>query len=340
MATISVIVPVYKAEEYLRCCVDSILAQTFTDIEVLLVDDGSPDGSGAICDEYAQKDIRVKVLHKANGGVSSARNAGLAHATGEYIMFTDSDDCIVPQACERLLQHAADGCWPIGSCYAWEDGEVSRYFPALGCDTRFAVQEFEKLGVRVYATWGRLYRREIIERQGLCFDEKLSYAEDAIFNHEYLRHVESIFVIEEPLYYYRILPSSLAHGRYIKDHETCINRLYESRMALAKKLAVDDADFCRRHYGEYFCELRLAFENMFRKDAPGSWVEKIRRGNTLLRSEEFAQVYPYRKEGPKTFTKKYLAMLALSYRTGNCLCLWLLESLRKMKNAVTGKIRS
>lgn len=89
---ISVIVPVYNAEKYLQCCVDSILAQTFTDFELLLIDDGSRDRSGEICDEYARKDVRVKVFHKENGGASAARNLGLDHANGYYVAFVDSDD--------------------------------------------------------------------------------------------------------------------------------------------------------------------------------------------------------------------------------------------------------
>ena len=91
---ISVIVPVYKAEAYLRCCVDSLLAQTFRDFEILLIDDGSPDKSGEICDEYARQDGRIKALHKKNGGVSSARNVGIEHAQGEWITFVDADDYV------------------------------------------------------------------------------------------------------------------------------------------------------------------------------------------------------------------------------------------------------
>ncbi|MDT6814838.1 glycosyltransferase, partial [Enterococcus faecium] len=94
MCEISIIVPVYKVEKYLRKCVDSILAQTFTDFEVILVDDGSPDNSGKICDEYAEKDNRVRVIHKENGGLSSARNAGIDVARGKYLGFVDSDDYI------------------------------------------------------------------------------------------------------------------------------------------------------------------------------------------------------------------------------------------------------
>lgn len=98
MPKVSVIVPVYKAENYLRRCVDSILAQTFTDWECILVDDGSPDGSGEICDEYAQKDARIRVIHKENGGVSSARNMALGKISAKWLTFVDSDDCLYPNA--------------------------------------------------------------------------------------------------------------------------------------------------------------------------------------------------------------------------------------------------
>ncbi len=102
---ISVIVPVYNVEQYLPRCIDSILAQTFTDFELLLIDDGSRDNSGKICDEYAEKDSRIRVFHKENGGVSSARNVGLDNTCGEYVSFIDSDDWIGPSFLPLIPQH-------------------------------------------------------------------------------------------------------------------------------------------------------------------------------------------------------------------------------------------
>ena len=101
--TISIIVPVYKVEAYLPQCVESILSQTFTEFDLLLVDDGSPDGSGQLCDEYAVRDTRIRVIHKENGGLSSARNVGVQAATGEYILLLDGDDFLRKDAVERLL---------------------------------------------------------------------------------------------------------------------------------------------------------------------------------------------------------------------------------------------
>ena len=108
MPTISVIVPVYKVEPYIRKCVDSILGQTFSDIQVILVDDGSPDQCGKICDEYAKQDNRVEVIHKENGGLSDARNAGIPYAKGEYIIFLDSDDYIENDMFEYMYTRIKD----------------------------------------------------------------------------------------------------------------------------------------------------------------------------------------------------------------------------------------
>ena len=116
MPVISVIVPVYKVERYLHECVHSLLAQTFSDIEVILVDDGSPDGCGAICDAYAKSDSRVCVIHQKNGGLSCARNTGIAHARGEYLCFVDSDDYVAPDYCETLYAMLKDSDCDFSVC--------------------------------------------------------------------------------------------------------------------------------------------------------------------------------------------------------------------------------
>ena len=116
MAEVSIIVPVYQVENYIRQCIDSILAQTFTDFELILVDDGSKDQSGQICDAYAGMDERVKVIHKKNGGLSDARNRGMDQAVGNYFMFVDSDDYIAPTMIEYLYQHILNENADIAAC--------------------------------------------------------------------------------------------------------------------------------------------------------------------------------------------------------------------------------
>ena len=116
MDTISIIVPIYNVEEYLRRAVDSIRCQTYTNLEIILVDDGSPDNSGVICDEYAKTDNRIKVIHKKNGGLSDARNAGIEAATGAYLGFIDSDDYIEPEMYQRLYSALVENDAEISVC--------------------------------------------------------------------------------------------------------------------------------------------------------------------------------------------------------------------------------
>ena len=198
---ISVIVPVYKAEMYLRRCIDSILAQTYKDFELLLIDDGSPDNCGAICDEYAAKDSRVHVFHKENGGVSSARNLGLDNARGEWIAFVDSDDWIGPSYLEELVK-GLDSDWVIGGYVSIPDGEK--------CSTKDYSYDRNSFGVLIErhqkdlirSPWGSLLKLSIIKDNGISFDSKVRLGEDTIFNYQYLYYCNSVRTISVCEYYY------------------------------------------------------------------------------------------------------------------------------------------
>lgn len=207
MPEISVIVPVYKAESHINRCVDSILAQTFTGFELILVDDGSPDRSGAICDEYACKDSRVRVVHKPNGGVSSARNAGLDAAKGNWITFVDSDDYIAEAYLADLYAPTYD--LVIGS-YAevlpFENTTTPLILQAFTCDLLDTeqVQRLIKCNEKkwIYCCWGRLYRRSIIENNHIRFDTRYYSGEDTVFMAEYFICCNSVKIIEEANYFY------------------------------------------------------------------------------------------------------------------------------------------
>ena len=166
---VSIIVPVYKAEKYLHRCVDSIIAQTFKDWELLLVDDGSPDNSGKLCDEYAQKDNRIKVFHKENGGVSSARQMGLDNATGEYTIHADPDDWVEPTMLEELYAKAIEDNADMVICdyfNEYTDRQVytpSKYVGYLDSDYVFR----QILSTRMAAAvWNKLIRRSVIISSG------------------------------------------------------------------------------------------------------------------------------------------------------------------------------
>ena len=126
MPTVSIIVPIYKVEKYLPECIHSALSQTFSDFELILVDDGSPDNCGAICEEYARKDARIRVIHKENGGLSDARNAGLDMASGKYVYFLDSDDRISPDLLATVVPYLEQGCELVAfvhQCF-YDDGTL------------------------------------------------------------------------------------------------------------------------------------------------------------------------------------------------------------------------
>lgn len=182
---ISIIIPVYKAQSYLTVCLDSVLSQRFSDFELLLVDDGSPDQSGKICDAYAAKDSRIRVFHKENGGVSSARNIGLDNAQGEWIAFVDADDILPDDSLQSLIEAtSSDTTMVIGSFEPF--GNVFRVEPLTG-----KAYDKESLGACLshymksmcFGTpWGKLFRTSTIRSHRFRFDEKIRFNEDSLFN--------------------------------------------------------------------------------------------------------------------------------------------------------------
>ena len=206
---VSIIVPIYNAEKTLHRCVNSILNQDYIDFELLLIDDGSKDSSGAICDEYAAKDARVRVIHKENSGVSASRNLALNEAKGEYLQFLDADDWITPNATRLLVESAVlNGCDMVISDFYRVIGERLSHKGSIDEDGVLTREEFANLMMENPADfyygvlWNKLYSRAIIEKNQLRMDPKISWCEDFMFNLEYIRHCENIFVLQVPIYYY------------------------------------------------------------------------------------------------------------------------------------------
>ncbi|MBR5561004.1 MAG: glycosyltransferase family 2 protein [Clostridia bacterium] len=213
MCRVSVIVPVYQVEKYLARCVDSILAQTFTDFELILVNDGTKDGCPAIMQAYADKDARIRQVHKANGGLSSARNAGLDVAEGEYIAFVDSDDYIAPTLLEDAVL-AADETGAEQVLFNYQlvvDGEEKGAYLDIADETI----DLDALGLANYfyrywmpykhgqEAWSKLYRRSVIEENSLRFAPNNEiFAEDTLFSAMYLLHTRKIAALSKPYVYY------------------------------------------------------------------------------------------------------------------------------------------
>ena len=208
---VSVIVPIYKAELYIRRCIDSILLQTYKDFELILVDDGSPDKSGEICEEYAIKDTRVRVFHKINGGVSSARNLALDNAIGDFIMFVDSDDWIASDCLELCIKEILDkelDALQFGFVMVWDDRKYYRIKNGTGILSGDHYIQTKSFNV---SAWGGVYKRNIIEEYNLRFHSQLKLAEDQIFILSLLRYVKRIKYLDKSLYYYFQRADSAVH---------------------------------------------------------------------------------------------------------------------------------
>lgn len=205
---ISVIIPIYKVEKYLRKCIDSVMAQAYKNIEIILVDDGSPDGCGLICDEYAQKDSRIKVIHKENGGLSDARNAGLDIASGEYVMFVDSDDYISEKMCDKLYWALTENNADVSVCNFLHVDEDGREIAEMNNDMLI---EDEVLSGREILenrlinnwhwviSWNKLYKRTLFDNVRFKVGKQ---HEDEFIIHEILSQCERVAGVSDAMYYY------------------------------------------------------------------------------------------------------------------------------------------
>lgn len=200
---VSVIIPVYNSEKYLRQCLDSVLAQTFCDLEVIVVNDGSTDSSPAICDEYARRDVRMRVIHRSNGGLSAARNSGIDAATGEWYTFVDSDDSISPESIEKLMLAASQTGADIACSMPAYDmraiGKGSQKITVLDADDAIRRTLHQTLET-TNSVCGKIYRSEIFD--GLRFTPGLWYEDLDIFYRLYARSRRIAFV-NRRLYFYR-----------------------------------------------------------------------------------------------------------------------------------------
>lgn len=215
---ISIIVPIYRVEAYLPACIDSILAQTFIDWELILVDDGSPDACGRLCDSYAANDSRIRVLHVDNGGVSRARNRGIGEARGSWITFIDGDDWISPDFLASLYQPVQSDPsvdFVHAGCQNYVEGigytVNQQYTREEGHDPVRLLHQFRGL------VFSKLFRTELIRERHLCFDEQMKIAEDYVFTLDYLTSVRHYCFVEATGYYYRHRAGSATHSGQRRD---------------------------------------------------------------------------------------------------------------------------
>lgn len=211
---ISVIIPIYRVEAYLDRCVESIRSQTDTDLEIILVDDGSPDRCGEICDRYASIDDRIRAVHQENRGLSGARNAGLETSCGEFVCFVDGDDEIDPGMLKSMEHAIRSDAYDLAIC-GYRRFAGNEAFPPAETGSRGEPLTEKALWEEVFgrlnnAAWGKLYRRELIG--DLRFPEGMIHGEDLIFNLRYLTHCKNGVILNAPYYHYRIREDSITRS--------------------------------------------------------------------------------------------------------------------------------
>lgn len=279
MHKVTVIVPIYNVEQYLDRLISSIMHQTYSNIQIILVDDGSPDNSPAIVDRYANIDERILAIHKKNGGVSSARNAGLELADGDYVMFIDGDDYVDEDYVEYFVDLVTTNHAEVG---------YGKYFRTIGYDmSGEAIQiidsdkamEWIYDGVIGVAVWNKIYDMSIIRRNQICFNEGVWYGEGMLFNIEILQYTDMIVVGEKAVYHQSFNPDSAVNSFKLNSNYCGISSMWLQRAIWkdASKNVYNAWRFHKYRYNMTILEGMVRTNNLDR-DVYRECVSNIRRG--------------------------------------------------------------
>lgn len=274
---VSVVIPFYNGIEYLEDCVRSVQAQTLREIELLLVDDGSTDGSGDLADQLASEDARIRVIHQENQGLSGARNSGIDASCGDYIGFVDADDLVDAQMYEKLYAAAVSLSCEVVTCTYnsfRETGLIAVTKPLFPMHTRLDAGDVRREMPRLVRdgslmfVWRRLYAASLLRGQNIRFDRDLRICEDATFCMECMLRADGVAAIPDCLYHYRFVPTSLIRSKKYTPHMTPSMLLqYDIKMHLTQTYLPDMQqqmtaaldDYTYRHIS------RLIFTNLYRK---------------------------------------------------------------------------
>lgn len=304
---ISIIIPIYNKETMLTKCVDSVVKQTISEIEIILVDDGSSDGSGALCDEYKKIDSRISVIHKKNGGLSSARNSGLSIATGEYIGFVDGDDYVAADMYDLLYKEAKKTAADIAMCsFYFEDNSKIISKSNTGKKTllekNVLMKELVSGRINV-SVWNKIYNKSIIE--GIIFREGQKYCEDVEFTYRVFNNVGKAVYIDVPKYYY---------GRWDDS---------QSKHEVNPKMIEDSiymADFCNNYILENHSELAEFSKKNYARELSVAIYKILYSGNR--NSEEYENVW-------QQIEVRIDVILEKGYQKKNTFPLWVFMYLAK-----------
>ena len=291
MPSVSVIIPVYRTEKYLPRCLDSLLVQEFEDFELILVDDGSPDNCGKICDEYANRDRRIKVIHQANTGVSAARNRGISEASGDYIVFVDSDDWVGPHYISDLMNSDSDF---VGHSFITvdENGNEIKKTQRQKSEiliTKDAVLILLERGVLGYAISKR-FSRAIIQKYCVRFTEEINHTEDTLFIVDYLQFARNASIDDKANYYYI---------RY-SSRETLSNHVSLERLSMActansiickKLLSENDPRYEKLYYSRVGYNYVSYLDKVYSKKRKRIWKYPYYR--QIMSNEDFGKIVAY-----------------------------------------------
>ena len=281
---VSVVIPVYKVEAYLKRCVDSVLAQTLQDLQIILVDDGSPDNCPRMCDDYARQDSRIRVIHKENGGLASARNAGMKIATGKWLFFLDSDDWLEPDGLESLCnvgeQHQVDFVryryfrtgWP-----GMEENAVCRVEDVRELrdgyydETQIRDEVYHRLLATPQLTMGAivgacgsLYNLDFLCKNGLAFYEEVKFSEDLVFSARVVRAAKCFYFVDTPgVYHYFYNPNSISKSFRAGRWDSCKGLIRTCEQDFADDPAYDFSD--QLHCLRWFCIMLALNERWYLK---------------------------------------------------------------------------
>lgn len=266
---VSIIIPVYNAQQYIAKCIDSVISQSYINWELILVDDGCTDKSGEICDKYAQKDKRIKVFHKKNGGVSSARNTGISEAVGEWLYFIDSDDFIDSDTLSKSIKKNVEIpdliVHGLVNDYIYKGKSCSLPYKTIEDNDYKEIIEFtDKYGL-LKGPVCKLFRHSIVKENKLFFDESICYGEDTKFSFEYLQKCKSIAFVPEHFYHYCFrLEGSLTKRCYpYLSWDNTARMLLELRLPIMKQFSMPDSYFQYIRF-EYISHIIRAVYSMYK----------------------------------------------------------------------------
>lgn len=289
----SIIIPIYNMEQHLVRCLDSIVNQTYNDLEIILINDGSTDSSASICDSYAQKDKRIKVIHQSNAGVSATRNAGLNNATGDYISFIDPDDWIETDTYERLNSYLENRDIDILRFNAYRKGELLNPLPFAG---EYAGERLDKevmlplIGAEEFGgmfilgvLWLHVVKRELIESNNIRFNQQLRRCEDRLFTLTSFLHAKNALFVDDILYHYEVYDESLSNKydplRW-QQELIYLDELQKEYNQLKGQSFVNNAN--QRIKSDYLLRAVMSINNEFFSNNKSGFIKKYKNTKAII----------------------------------------------------------